>query len=76
MHVTDYWKKIINEIILIKESDIQIDDSAILVGGGGFFHVLRVNFSSLVDFQDFRGVAGNFADFTEKQTVASYDHFG
>ena len=35
MHVTDYWKKIINEIILIKESDIQIDDSAILVGGGG-----------------------------------------
>ena len=35
MHVTDYWKKIINEIILIKESDIKIDDSAILVGGGG-----------------------------------------
>ena len=35
MHVTDYWKKIINEIILIKESDIKIDDSSILVGGGG-----------------------------------------
>lgn len=35
MHVTDYWKKIINEIILIKESDIKIDDSDILVGGGG-----------------------------------------
>ena len=31
----DYWKKIINEIILIKESDIKIDDSAILVGNGG-----------------------------------------
>ena len=30
-----YWKKIINEIILIKESDIKIDDSAILVGNGG-----------------------------------------
>lgn len=35
MHVTDHWKKIINEIILIKESDIKIDDSSILVGGGG-----------------------------------------
>ena len=31
----DFWKKIINEIIMIKESDIKIDDSAILVGGGG-----------------------------------------
>ena len=35
MFVNDYWKKIINEIILLKESDIKIDDSAILVGGGG-----------------------------------------
>ena len=35
MFINDYWKKIINEIILIKESDIKIDDSAILVGGGG-----------------------------------------
>ena len=31
----DHWKNIINEIILIKESDIKIDDSDILEGGGG-----------------------------------------
>ena len=33
--VTDYWKKIINEIIEIKQSDINMDDSKVLVAGGG-----------------------------------------
>ena len=35
MFVTDYWKKIINEIIEIKQSDINIDDSAVILTGGG-----------------------------------------
>ena len=51
MFVTDYWKKIINEIIEIKQSDINIDDSKVLVLGGGSEPCL-MNPDTLLDNED------------------------
>ena len=52
MFVTDYWKKIIHEIIEIKQSDINIDDSAVLVTGGGSEPCFRIPDTHWVDVED------------------------
>ena len=52
MFVTDYWKRIINEIIEIKQSDINIDDSAVLVTGGGSEPCFRIPDSHWVDVEE------------------------
>ena len=52
MFVTDYWKRIINEIIEIKQSDINIDDSAVLVTGGGSEPCFKIPDTHWIDVED------------------------
>ena len=52
MFVNDYWKNIINEIILIKESDLKIEDSAILFEGGGSEPCLKAMDNEGVDLEE------------------------
>jgi len=35
MHVNDYWRKIIGEIIVLKHGDVGVEENNILVGGAG-----------------------------------------